>query len=74
MTKRHKPNTSEERDNEGAKTPLSVRFGEAEVAELQRYEKLGLNMSDIIRRCVKKSLPDVVEEIASEIQRLRAKS
>lgn len=55
-------------------SPVPVRLWESERAKLAEYEKHGLNISDIIRRCVKKALPEVVREIREELQKLEISS
>lgn len=49
-------------------TAIPARLYDADAAKLRDYEKKGLNMSALIRRCVRKALPDVVREIRDELQ------
>jgi hypothetical protein len=46
---------------------IPVRFDDGEEKALRELEQKGLNMSELIRRCVKRSLRDVVEELKSEL-------
>lgn len=47
--------------------PVPVRLWSEEREKLSKYEESGLNISEIIRRCVKKALPEVIAEIREEL-------
>lgn len=49
---------------------VPARLYPHDLERLLDYEKVGLNMSDIIRRCVNRSLDDVVSEIRDGIQQV----
>lgn len=48
-------------------TAIPARLFETDAGKLREYEKKGLNMSLLIRRCVQRALPDVVREIREEL-------
>lgn len=52
---------------EGLSSAIPARLYNSDAAKLREYEKRGLNISDIIRRCVNKALPDVVKEIRESL-------
>lgn len=58
----------------GNEDPLSravpSRLYQKDLDDLMKYEKAGFNISDLVRRCVRKSLHEVVSEIRDEIQRI----
>lgn len=60
------------RNREGKPLSRSVpaRLYEEDLEALEKYSQLGLEMGDIIRRCVNKSLPSVIEDIAEEMKRI----
>jgi hypothetical protein len=47
--------------------PIPCRFDDAETKTLRDLEAKGLNMSELIRRCVKRSLAQVVEDLKGEL-------
>lgn len=65
MTTKKRTRTNEE----ALSKAYSVRHFEADMAKLLEYEKKGLNPADLIRRCVRKSLADVVREIKEDLER-----
>lgn len=52
---------------EGLSGAIPARLYSSDAEKLREYEKKGLNISDLIRRCVKKSLREVVRDIREEL-------
>lgn len=50
-------------------TGIPTRLYQADHERLKDLEKIGLNMSLIIRKCVQRALPEVAAEIVSGITR-----
>lgn len=46
---------------------VPARLFQGDLDALKEYEEMGMNMSDLIRRCVRKSLPEVVAEIRDKL-------
>lgn len=62
-------NTKQVKTSEKLATPIPVRLWQEEKSQLERYEKSGLNVSEIVRRCIRKALPEVIREIREELGR-----
>ncbi len=51
-------------------TAIPVRLKEGVKSRLKDYEKGGLNSAELIRRCLDKSLDDVVREMIAELAKI----
>jgi hypothetical protein len=58
-----------QKSSEKLSVPIPVRLWQEEKSQLERYEASGLNISEIVRRCIRKALPTVIREIREELGR-----
>lgn len=60
-------NNKQGKPSEKLSEPIPVRLWKEEKNQLQHYEASGLNVSEIVRRCIRRALPEVIREIREEL-------
>ena len=51
----------------GKKEGILTRFDDVEDAQLRLLGEAGVNMSEVVRECVKRSLPSVVADLRAKL-------